>query len=327
MINTARTATGATTTVLNQLAFAPDGSTFKLIRGPVFGNLMINSSSNPIATPIAQWNLKQPLRQFSSFSRANYDISEDVSAFVQGGYAIGRTAPRATVLFNGLPATQASAQGWFVLGFDRDAPPPAVITVETADGTSTHERTIAPGSFDIQRIDGLPPSQVTPVEPALLARIASENQRKAAGYASRLDADDFSTGFIMPVQATRRSSSFGGQRILNGEAKRPHLGVDLAAPVGTPIVAPAAGRVTLAEPHMHFEGGLVMIDHGQGLITVYLHMSRLDVAAGDTVFQGQRIGAVGQEGRATGPHLCWRMRWRDQNLDPSLLLISGTVRP
>ena len=247
--------------------------------------------------------------------------------FVQGGYAIGRTAPRATVLLNGLPATQASAQGWFVLGFDRDAPPPAVITVETPDGSSTHERSIAPGRFDIQRIDGLPPSQVTPIEPALLARIASENQRKAGGYASRLDEDHFRTGFILPTKATRRSSSFGGQRILNGETKRPHLGVDLAAPTGTPIVAPAAGLVTLAEPDMHFEGGLVMIDHGQGLITVYLHQSRLDVSAGDRVTQGQRIGAVGMKGRATGPHLCWRMRWRDQNLDPSLLLISGNNHP
>jgi len=246
---------------------------------------------------------------------------------VQGGYVVGRTTPRAAVLLNGLPATQASANGWFVLGFDRDAPPPAMITVETEDGSATHQATIAPGVFDIQRIDGLPPGQVTPTSPALLARIAAENQLKAAGYASRLDEDNFRTGFIMPVAATRRSSSYGGQRILNGEAKRPHLGVDLAAPTGTRIIAPAAGLVTLAEPDMHFEGGLVMIDHGQGLITVYLHMSRLDVTAGDRVSQGQPIGAVGMKGRATGPHLCWRMRWRNQNMDPSLMLISGNLHP
>jgi murein DD-endopeptidase MepM/ murein hydrolase activator NlpD len=118
----------------------------------------------------------------------------------------------------------------------------------------------------------------------------------------------------------RRSSRFGGQRILNGEAKRPHYGVDLAAPVGTPVVAPAAGVVSFAETGLHYEGGLILIDHGQGLITAYLHLSRVAVTAGQSVTQGQLIGAVGKEGRATGPHLCWRMRWRDQNLDPSLMV-------
>jgi murein DD-endopeptidase MepM/ murein hydrolase activator NlpD len=240
--------------------------------------------------------------------------------FVQGGAVVGRTAPRATVLLNGLPATQASANGWFVIGFDRDAPPPAVITVETADGSASHQATIAPGAFDIQRIDGLAQDQVAPSDPALLARIAAEGARKSAGFASRVDGDFFRTGFIWPVQATRRSSSFGGQRILNGEAKRPHYGVDLAAPVGTPVVAPAAGVVSFAETGLHFEGGLILIDHGQGLITAYLHLSRIDVAAGQSVAQGQLIGAVGKKGRATGPHLCWRMKWRDQNLDPSLLV-------
>ena len=240
--------------------------------------------------------------------------------FVQGGFVVGRTAPRARVLLNGAPATEASAAGWFVIGFDRDAPPPALITIETADGSASHQATIAPGDFDIQRIDGLPDSQVSPSDPALLARIAAESARKSAGFASRLDADFFRTGFILPVQAVRRSARFGGQRILNGEPKRPHYGVDLAAPVGTPVVAPAAGVVSFAETGLHYEGGLVLIDHGQGLITAYLHLSRVAVTAGQSVVQGQLIGAVGQEGRATGPHLCWRMRWRDQNLDPSLMV-------
>jgi murein DD-endopeptidase MepM/ murein hydrolase activator NlpD len=240
--------------------------------------------------------------------------------FVQGGMVVGRTAPRAAVLLNGAPATQASANGWFVIGFDRDAPPPALITVATADGSASHQATITPGTFNIQRIDGLAQDQVAPSDPALLARIAAEGARKSVGFASRVDGDFFRTGFIWPVQATRRSSSFGGQRILNGEPKRPHYGVDLAAPVGTPVVAPAAGVVSFAETGLHFEGGLILIDHGQGLITAYLHLSRIDVAAGQSVAQGQRIGAVGKEGRATGPHLCWRMKWRDQNLDPSLMV-------
>jgi len=246
---------------------------------------------------------------------------------VQGGFVVGRTAPRATVLLNAAPVTQASAAGWFVIGFDRDAPPPALITVETEDGSASHQATIAPGDFDIQRIDGLAGDQVSPSDPALLARIAAETARKSSGFASRIDGDVFRTGFIMPVQALRRSARFGGQRILNGEPKRPHYGVDLAAPVGTPVVAPAGGVVSFAETGLHFEGGLILIDHGQGLITAYLHLSRLDVAAGQTVAQGQLIGAVGKEGRATGPHLCWRMRWRDQNLDPSLMVGLAAPRP
>ena len=122
------------------------------------------------------------------------------------------------------------------------------------------------------------------------------------------------------MAATRRSSSFGGQRILNGKAGRPHYGVDLAAPVGAPIIAPAPGLVVLAEPTLHFEGGLTLIDHGQGLIGMFLHQSRQFVRAGDRVERGQRIGLVGQTGRATGPHLCWRLKWRAKNMDPSLMV-------
>ncbi len=239
---------------------------------------------------------------------------------MQGGFAVGRTTPRATVLLNAVPVAQASAAGWFVIGFDRDAPPPASITVATPEGSASQQLTIAAGDFDIQRIDGLADDQVSPSDPALLARIAAESARKSVGFASRIDGDFFRTGFILPVQAVRRSSRFGGQRILNGQPKRPHYGVDLAAPVGTPVVAPAAGMVSFAETGLHFEGGLILIDHGQGLVTAYLHLSRIDVVANQSVAQGQVIGAVGKEGRATGPHLCWRMRWRDQNLDPSLMV-------
>ena len=104
------------------------------------------------------------------------------------------------------------------------------------------------------------------------------------------------------------------------KAGRPHYGVDLAAPVGTPIVAPAPGLVVLAEPALHFEGGLTLIDHGQGLIGMFLHQSRQFVTAGERVERGQRIGLVGQTGRATGPHLCWRLKWRAKNMDPSLMV-------
>lgn len=246
--------------------------------------------------------------------------------FVQGGYAFGRTAPRATIDLDGEIVGLASAEGWFVVGFDRDAPPVVHITVTTADGSASHEALIAPGTFDIQRIDGLPANQVAPEDPILLERIAAEGARKALGFASVADLDAFRTGFILPVEGARRSARFGGQRILNGESKRPHFGVDLAAPVGTPVRAPAAGMVVFSETGLHFEGGLILIDHGQGLITAYLHLSKALVMAGDFVTQGQVIGAVGKEGRATGPHLCWRMKWHGRNLDPSLMVGASAPR-
>lgn len=194
------------------------------------------------------------------------------------------------------------------------------MTVETELGTSAQTLAIASGEFDVQRINGLPQDQVTPTDPALLERIKAEAALKAAGYASRVDTDDFRGGFAMPLKTWRLSARFGGQRILNGVPQTPHFGSDLAAPSGSPIMAPAPGVVALSNPGMHFEGGLTMIDHGQGLVSVYLHQSRIDVRAGDRVGAGQVIGAVGMTGRATGPHLCWRMKWRGRNLDPMLMV-------
>lgn len=243
--------------------------------------------------------------------------------FVQGGYAVGRTTPRATIDVDGQVLTTASANGWFVIGFDRDAPPASKLTVTTPDGSAIDERAIAPGDFDIQRIDGLPPAQVTPTDPVLLERIAAENVRKVAGFASQADLEGFRDGFILPVVGARRSARFGGQRILNGEPKRPHYGVDLATPVGTPVRAPAGGVIAFAETGLHYEGGLVLVDHGQGLVTAYLHLSKILAPTGTYVKQGQLIAQTGKEGRATGPHLCWRMKWRGRNLDPSLLVGAG----
>jgi murein DD-endopeptidase MepM/ murein hydrolase activator NlpD len=238
----------------------------------------------------------------------------------QSGFAIGRTAPRARVYVDGKFIDRASADGLFVVGFDRDAPSQVTVKVIAKGGEATRVLDVAKTDYDIQRIDGLPRDQVEPSDPALLARIRAEARRKAVGFASNADSDNFKDGFIMPVQATRQSSRFGGQRILNGVPKRPHYGADLAAPIGTPVVAPAPGVVSFAETGLHFEGGLIMIDHGQGLISLYLHLSKVVVAKGDMVNRGQPIGEVGMEGRATGPHLCWRLKWHGRNLDPTLLV-------
>lgn len=242
---------------------------------------------------------------------------------VQGGALIGRTLPGAAVAVNGQTVTTASANGVFVVGFDRDEKPQVEIAVQRYGAWEARAFAVAPANYDIQRIDGLAQDQVTPTAPELLARIAREAEAKARAFASLDAGDGFRDGFLVPVAATRMSSSFGGQRILNGNPTTPHYGVDLAAPEGAPIVAPADGLVVLAEPDMHFEGGLTFIDHGQGLVAMFLHQSRLDVRAGDRVVRGRTIGAVGQKGRATGPHLCWRLKWRGRNLNPSLLIGAG----
>ena len=252
--------------------------------------------------------------------RAQEDGLDLSGRLVQGGHAIGRTWPHALVFVDGEALTAASASGVFIVGFDREAPGSVRIEARSDGRVAARTLNIAPGTFPSTRIDGLPPSTVEPTDPALLARIQREVALKADGFASRLDADFFQEGFSWPLEAFRVTSRWGAQRVLNGTPARPHFGIDLAAPQGTVVRAPAAGRVTLAEPDLHFEGGLVLIDHGQGLITAYLHQSRLDVRAGQDVLRGEPLGRVGMSGRATGPHLCWRMKWRDRNLDPSLMV-------
>lgn len=241
-------------------------------------------------------------------------------AWRQGGYALGRTEPRALVFVDGEALTTASADGLFVVGFDRDAPAVVEIAVRSGDRTTRRVLDIAPHVFPSTRVDGLPPATVEPSDPALLARIQQEVAVKTEAFASRADAADFRDGFIWPLEAFRISSQWGAQRVLNGTPARPHYGIDLAAPAGTPIRAPAHGRVIFVRPDMHFEGGLTLIDHGQGLISAYLHQSQQDVALDQTVRRGDPLGRVGMSGRATGPHLCWRLKWRNRNLDPSLLV-------
>lgn len=238
----------------------------------------------------------------------------------QGGHAIGRTAPRAMIFVDGEALTQASADGWFIVGFDRDAALSTEIVARVGRDEARWPLTLTRGDFPTSRVDGLPQSTVTPSDPALMARIEREVALKADAFASRRDADDFREGFVWPLETIRVTSRWGAQRILNGTPARPHYGIDLGADAGTTIRAPAGGVVTLAERDMHFEGGLTLIDHGQGLISAYLHQSRLDVTPGDRVERGSVLGRVGSSGRATGPHLCWRLRWRDRNLDPSLMV-------
>ena len=241
----------------------------------------------------------------------------------QGGLMVCRTAPNARVEVgraeNDTYVQTADADGVLLVGFDRDEPG---AFVRLADDTSARvDFDIARRDYDISRIDGLPRNMVSEYTEEELARIRRASARKKVGFASNVAETGFRDGFISPIPSGyTKTTNFGAQRILNGEPKRPHFGVDLAAPTGTPIVAPADGIVSLADEDMYFEGSLVMIDHGQGLISYYLHMEDVLVEDGQRVEQGEQIATVGSRGRSTGPHLCWRLKWHGHNLDPELLL-------
>lgn len=236
----------------------------------------------------------------------------------QGGLVIGRTDPGATVLLDDR-TVRVGPDGVFVLGFHRDAPATAELTV-TSPGGKAERRTlaIAPREFAIQRIDGLPPKMVTPT-PEVLERIRRENAEIAALRKVDRPEPMFRTGFAWPATG-RISGVYGSQRILNGEPRQPHYGVDIAAPVGTPIKAPADGVVVLAEKDLYYTGGTVILDHGHGLSSAFLHLSAVTVKVGDRLRQGDTLGKLGATGRATGPHLDWRMNWFESRIDPQLLV-------
>lgn len=238
---------------------------------------------------------------------------------VQGGLIVGRTVPGSQVQQDG-QRIRVSADGVFLLGFTRDAPPTSELRIELPDGRVRHETlSIAARDYRIQRIDGLPQRKVTPRSAEDLARIRKDSA--AVGNARRRDDDrqDFLAGFEWPVLGPI-TGVYGSQRILNGEARRPHFGIDIAAPVGTPVKAPAAGLVTLAAPDMFFSGGTLILDHGHKLSSAFLHLDRMLVNVGDYVEQGDVIAEVGATGRVTGAHLDWRMNLRDRRIDPGLLV-------
>lgn len=236
----------------------------------------------------------------------------------QGSLVVGRTEPGARVTLDGAPLL-VSRDGFFAIGFDRDHGPRATLAIATPDGKSeTKDLVVAPRAWNIQRIEGVAPKYVSPPEKDY-PRIKREIAEKAAAKPRDTNEAWFAHGFIWPAKGII-SGVFGSQRVYNGTPKNPHFGVDVAAPIGTPIVAPADGIVRLAEPDMYFEGGLVFIDHGQGVISFLMHMSRVDVKRGQHVRRGEIIGAVGKSGRATGAHVHWGMVWRDAHVDPSLLV-------
>lgn len=238
--------------------------------------------------------------------------------FIQGGLVVGKTDPDAKITLDGR-AIRVTGDGMFVFGFGRDAGKTAILQAVFADGKRrVRPLTVKGRKYRISRINGLPPKMVTP-SPGALLRIKAEGKAIRAARAVFTSTARFAGGFIWPAKG-RLSGVYGSQRILNGKPRRPHLGLDIAAPTGTPVVATAAGKVTLANSDMYFTGGTVIIDHGHGLSSVYSHLSAIDARLGQEVKQGQLIGKIGSTGRSTGPHLDWRINWFQERLDPRLLV-------
>ncbi len=237
--------------------------------------------------------------------------------FIQGGLVYGQVTPGAKVIVNDYEV-RVSKSGDFIIGFGRDYPSRAILKFIYSNGSSKqHELKIAQREYKIQRIDGLPNAQVNP-DADTLVRIKQE--QREIRLARNMDEGrlDFKQKFIWPTKGPI-TGVYGSQRILNGQPRQPHYGIDVAAPVGTSVVAPAAGVVSYVDD-MYFSGWTVVLDHGHRLSSSFLHLDKVLVQVGDRVQQGETIALVGATGRVTGAHLDWRMNWHTQRIDPGLLV-------
>ena len=213
------------------------------------------------------------------------------------------------------------AQGNSVFGIGRDATEVGLRWQDKDGNWHHHQQAIAARTYDIQHINGLPNNKVNP-NPQEVAEIQANNRLVAQTRAKPSISMTPQLPMIWPT-AGRISGVYGSQRVLNGEPRRPHFGVDIAAPEGTAVVAPSDGQVVLVHPNMVLTGQTMMIDHGLGLMSIYVHLSDMNVSVGDYVKRGQLIGKVGKTGRATGPHLHWGMTWRDVQIDAAKLVATA----
>ncbi len=213
-------------------------------------------------------------------------------------------------------------RGYFIFGFDRDAKGTFLLKVKFKSNRVAFKKFVLhKRKYKVQRINHLKRKYVRPPKKDL-KRIVKERKiknekRKLIG---KIDTAFYAAGFIRPVKGGRISSLFGSQRILNGVPKSPHNGLDIAVPCGTSVYAMTDGIVRLVADNFYFSGNFILIDHGQGLSSVYLHLQKTFVKEGEIVHKGEKIGEVGSTGRATGPHLHWGVMWYKKRIDPALVL-------
>ena len=238
---------------------------------------------------------------------------------VEGGMIIARVPAGARVTLDDEPLPM-DAEGQFIVGFHRDSPDAIILQIIAADGARIETIIrVRQRLYDIQRIDGLKSSYVSP--PTEVMNRINDDAERVRNARQRLDAGsqggNFLQGLDMPV-AGRITGVFGSQRILNGQPRAPHYGIDIAAPRGTAVLAPAGGRVTLVR-ELYFSGWTVLVAHGMGLNSAFLHLDDVAVQTGDVIGRGAVIGSVGSTGRSTGPHLDWRLDWQGRRLDAALV--------
>lgn len=248
------------------------------------------------------------------------DCGDIVGTPIQGGLVWGKVEPDQTVTLDEARVL-TTPEGKFLLGFGRNAPAMQKLVVRGGGGCE-RDLPVASREYRISRVDGVPQRTVTP-PPEQLERIALEREWVRNAKAQRYERPDWllalQQGFEWPALG-RISGVYGSQRYYNGTPGSPHYGVDVAVPTGHPVRAPGPGVVTLAEPDLFYSGGTVILDHGYGLSSSFLHMSEVLVSVGDELVAGDLLGRVGATGRATGPHLDWRMSWGAQRIDPQLLV-------
>ena len=237
--------------------------------------------------------------------------------FLQGHFIIGITDANAKIII-GKKEVKVSKDGYFVFGIDRDRKFDVTITKIINGNKEIITKQVLKRKYNIQRIDGLEESKVTPPE-SVYKRIKEENNKIGEARAINSDLSFFKNEFIMPVEGII-SGVYGSQRILNGKPKWPHYGIDIAAKQGSMIKSSGSGIVTMAEDDLYYTGGTIIMDHGHGISTIYSHLETVMVSVGDKINQGDIIGTVGSTGRSTGPHLDFRVNWFQTRLDPMSVL-------
>jgi len=251
-----------------------------------------------------------------STSAFGLELSDEVQ---QGAVLLGQLADDEQAVFLAKQQLPLSADRRFIVGLDRDHAAELVLIVLKRNGQRTeHRYAVSAREYRIQRVEGIARKIMNP-NPDDLSRIRKESALVREARALRSDQESFLQPFVWPIKGPI-TGVYGSQRVYNGVPGRPHYGVDVAAPVGAKVRAPAAGTVSMVHENMFYSGGTLIIDHGHGLSSSFLHLSKILVEPGQELEGGDLIAEVGATGRATGPHLDWRMNWRDARVDPELLV-------
>ena len=271
------------------------------------------------ALPVA--GAQQPAQVQAPAASAGDSRAVFPASVQQGALVIGKVPAGSTVRY-GARTLRVTPYGSVAFGVGREQSAPVEVEVLSADGRSQRVSiAVTPRDWPIEQINGVPPKTVNP-PPEIAERIRREQALVTAARDRDDERADFAQAFAWPVQG-RISGRFGNQRVYNGQPGSAHSGMDIAAASGTPVLAPAAGVVTFAAPDLYLTGGTLLLDHGHGVSSNFLHLSRIDVKVGDRIAQGQVLGAVGATRRATGPHLHGGKNWFDVRIDPLLMLERG----